>query len=165
MRMCDGITKTISWVSKEEFAWLPNKYCLQQRSLKGLAFMWSDGMTLTIFFFKTDSKFMMEDLWYNPTRLFFLLKYCYWYASVMYCVQRMHNTKIFYRQQYHPHKHGCKFSNTLCCCFKLFSRIQKNPYENSTIPSRSPFGILWIHVRKAVCNFWILSWKRHPEIH
>lgn len=99
---------------------------------------------------------MMGDLWYNPTRLFFLLKDCYWYASVMYFVQGMHNTKIFYRQQYHLHKHGCKFSNTLCCCFKLFSRIQKNPYENSTIPSRSPFGILWIHVRKAVCNFWIL---------
>lgn len=68
---------------------------------------------------------MMGDLWYNPTRLFFLLKDCFWYISVMHFVQRMHNTKIFCRQQYHPHKHGCKFSNTLCCCFKLFSGIRR----------------------------------------
>lgn len=68
---------------------------------------------------------MMGDLWYNPTRLFILLKDCYWSVGVMHFVQRMRNTKIFYRQQYHPHKRGCKFSNTLLLLQIVFQNTEE----------------------------------------
>jgi hypothetical protein len=50
-----------------------------------------------------------------------------------------------------PHKHDYKLATWFPDATNLV------PYENSTIPSRRPLGILRIHLRTAVPSFWILS--------